>query len=170
MDYNKQATDFLQSTNTEMKVEFVENGIHFDGDKDTRDIYKVTFKRGNRSFSLRFGQSLVNSAKIVDTVTGNEFTLNGGRLKGKLNVIDTDRFGGSLMDLKEVKGTPPTAYDVLTCLQKYDVGSFEDFCSEFGYDTDSRSAKKTYKAVVKEFDNVCKLWSDEEIEQLQEIQ
>lgn len=81
MDYNKQATDFLQSTNTEMKVEFVENGIHFDGDKDTRDIYKVTFKRGNRSFSLRFGQSLVNSAKIVDTVTGNEFTLNGGRLR-----------------------------------------------------------------------------------------
>lgn len=28
--------------------------------------------------------------------------------------------------------------------------SFEDWASEYGYDTDSRSAKKTYKAVEKE--------------------
>lgn len=34
----------------------------------------------------------------------------------------------------------PTMYDVLTCLTKYDPDTFEDFCSEFGYDTDSRRA------------------------------
>ena len=65
--------------------------------------------------------------------------------------------------------TKPTMYDVLTCLQKYDVGTFEDFCSEFGYDTDSRAAERTYKAVLKEFAGVEKLFSDV-IEELQEIQ
>ncbi len=168
MDYNKQATDFLQSTGTEMKVEFIENGIHFDGEKDTRDIYKVTFKRGNRSFLLRYGQSIANSTKYVDKAnTGREYTFNGGALKGGYKVVNTTYLEEYC---RKVKGTPPTAYDVLACLQKYDVGTFEDFVNEFGYDEDSKRAHKTYKAVVKEFDNVCKLWSDEEIEQLREIQ
>ncbi|MBK5202134.1 MAG: hypothetical protein JJE45_00230 [Prolixibacteraceae bacterium] len=63
----------------------------------------------------------------------------------------------------------PTLYDVLTCLQKYDVGDFENFCSDFGYDTDSRTAERTYKAVCKEFAAVERLFSDI-IEELQEIQ
>ena len=67
------------------------------------------------------------------------------------------------------KGEKPTNYDILACLQKYDVGSFDDFCSEFGYDEDSRKAEKTYNGVCKEYNNVCKIWSEEEIELLQEI-
>jgi hypothetical protein len=63
----------------------------------------------------------------------------------------------------------PTMYDVLSCLQKYDVGSFEDFCSEFGYDTDSRKAERIYKALCKEYEAMCRLFSDEELELLSEI-
>lgn len=63
----------------------------------------------------------------------------------------------------------PTAYDILACLTKYDPGTFEDFCSEFGYDTDSRNAERTYKAVVKEWEAVNRLFTDEEIEELAEI-
>ncbi len=63
----------------------------------------------------------------------------------------------------------PSLYDVLTCLQKYDVGTFWQFCWEFGYDEDSRTAEKIYKAVCKEFENVERLFSDI-IEELQEIQ
>lgn len=66
--------------------------------------------------------------------------------------------------------TEPTAYDVLTCLTKYDPNTFEDFCSEFGYDEDSRKAEKIYDSVVDEYKNVAMLWNDEEIEQLAEIQ
>lgn len=66
-------------------------------------------------------------------------------------------------------GKTPNAYDVLSCLQKYDVGGLSDFCSDFGYDEDSKKAEKIYNAVCKEFDNVCKIWTDEEIERLQEI-
>jgi hypothetical protein len=55
----------------------------------------------------------------------------------------------------------PTAYDILTCLQ-LDVwsvtnnGSFEDFCSEFGYDTDSRKAEKTYNIILKQSEKLKK--------------
>jgi len=63
----------------------------------------------------------------------------------------------------------PTMYDVLTCLTKYDPETFENFCSEYGYDEDSRTAERTYKAVCKEYEAVDRLFSDV-MEELQEIQ
>ena len=65
---------------------------------------------------------------------------------------------------------PPSEYDVLACLTKYDVGTFEDFCSEFGYNSDSKTANKVYADVCKEYLNVCRIWVDSEIEELCEIQ
>ncbi len=64
-EYNKQAEQFLKETNTEFKVEFVKNGIYFDGDTEPRDIYLITLKRGKREFSFRFGQSIDNSKKKI---------------------------------------------------------------------------------------------------------
>lgn len=75
------------------------------------------------------------------------------------------KFGQSIASGAEV----PTMYDVLTCLQKYDVGTFENFCSYFGYDTDSIKAEKTYKAVQKESEAVERLFGDI-LNELQEIQ
>ena len=74
-------------------------------------------------------------------------------------------FGQSIAGAGEI----PTAYDVLSCLQKYDVGSFEDFCGDFGYDTDSKKAEKTYKAVCKEYESLCRLYSDDELQVMAEI-
>lgn len=68
----------------------------------------------------------------------------------------------------------PTEYDILTCLQKYEVGSFEDFVSEFGYEIDEpqdrRNAKHIYNAVCKEYEKVCRCFTPEQIEAMQEIQ
>ena len=75
------------------------------------------------------------------------------------------RFGQSIVN----RATTPDAYSVLACLQKYDVGSFVDFCGEFGYNIDSSQAEKTYKAVCKEFEMICKIWNEEERELLNEI-
>jgi hypothetical protein len=63
----------------------------------------------------------------------------------------------------------PDAYDVLACLTKYDIGTFDNFCADFGYDTDSRKAYKTYKAVLKEWKNVELLFTPDQLEQLQDI-
>ncbi len=76
-------------------------------------------------------------------------------------------FGQSLND-SDGK-TKPTAYDVLACLTNYDPDTFEEFCSSFGYDEDSRKAEKVYKAVCEEWSNIKILYSNEEIEKLQEI-
>ena len=51
----------------------------------------------------------------------------------------------------------------------YDPETFEDFCHSFGFDSDSRKAYKTYKAVMKEWKNIELLFTPEQIEQLQEI-
>jgi hypothetical protein len=77
----------------------------------------------------------------------------------------TFTFGQSLMKQSE----EPTMYDVLACLQKYDVGSFEDFCYGFGYNEDSKHAERTYKAVCKEYAAVRRLFTQEQIEELTEI-
>lgn len=77
------------------------------------------------------------------------------------------RFGQSINDsLANVK---PTAYDLLCCLTKYDPGTFDDFCSEYGYDEDSRSALKIYKLVLTDWRKVQKFFTDTELEELQEI-
>jgi hypothetical protein len=182
-EYEQQAQSFLDSTNTEFKAEFLKYDKHFDADKEKRDIYKITLKRGSREFSLNFGQSLNNS--------GLQFkNKNTGRV---YRVIETDKYFEILNKHKTSKSyqrmainqllpfpvascdeliypEAPTAYDVLACLTKYDPGTFEDFCSEFGYEEDSRSAEKTYNAVKDEYLNVCTLYNDEELELMAEIQ
>ena len=72
-------------------------------------------------------------------------------------------------------GEEPTAYDILTCLQKYEVGTFEDFCNDFGYELYNeeytgynRKSQRTYNAVVKEYNNVIRLFEDV-IDELAEI-
>ena len=174
--YEHQAIDFLNATETTFKAEFLKNDFHFDGDESKRDIYKITLKRGARKYSFNFGQSIAKSTKVADKLNGREFTMSGKSAGNhSYKYLYPERFPKNKAEarfgeFKIIDGTPPTAYDVLACLQKYDVGSFEDFCGDFGYDTDSRTALKTYKAVCKEYDKVCALWSDAEIEQLQEIQ
>ena len=74
------------------------------------------------------------------------------------------KFGQSINDgCKE-----PTIYDVLSCMQKSDVGTFENFCDEFGYDTDSRRAERVYKAVRVEWKAMERLFGDV-LDELQEI-
>jgi len=64
------------------------------------------------------------------------------------------------------KGRKPTAYDVLACLTTYDVGTFEDFCSEFGYDVFDDYGKRNYKnyclykSVNTEYKHVLDMFGD----------
>lgn len=75
----------------------------------------------------------------------------------------TFKFGQSI----QAGAKEPTFYDIFTCLQKSDVGSFNDFCGEFGYDS-SRKAERIYRAVGKEYDAVERLFGDI-LEEMQEI-
>lgn len=63
----------------------------------------------------------------------------------------------------------PTAYDVLACLTKSDPGTLENFCSEMGYDLDSKKAERIYNSVREEWENVFNFFTDEQLTELQNI-
>lgn len=170
--YEQQAAEFLAVTGTTFTAEFLENGFHFQDDKDVRDIYKITLKKGSRKYSFKFGQSIMNSQYYQDPIKERTYTLNGGCRTGNYSINDISKYQNSFgfgKQMKLIAGKQPTPYDVLACLTKYDPGTFEDFCGEFGYDTDSRKAYKTYKAVKREWENVAILFNDEQLDMLREI-
>lgn len=179
INYLKQAEDFLNETNSSLEVKFLKYDYHFPDDKEKRDIYKVTISRGNRKYSFNFGQSLNSSGQKW---LYGDFKRGVSHSKGKAFVIsfinphEKDGKEGEIISF--YSGTwdinknykIPSSYDILTCLEKYEVGSFEDFCSNFDYDTDSRKAEGIYKAVLNEYTQLCTLYSDKELEKMQEIQ
>lgn len=157
--YEQQAEDFLTKTKTTIEIEYIGHGMHFDDDKQTRDIYRFTIKKGERKYTATFGQSIVNSGTATaDHVFTDDYIRMGRPYPNK---------DGS--DYKQ-KRKAPRAYDILSCLTKSDPGTFEDFCADFGYNTDSRKAEKVYFAVQKEFKGVCSIWNEAEREQLADIQ
>ena len=81
------------------------------------------------------------------------------------------KFGNSVFNSGKgnVNFKEPDAYDILSCLTKYDVGSFNDFCDDYGYGRDSIKVKKIYDAVVDEFNSLKMLFTEEELEMLREI-
>jgi hypothetical protein len=68
-------------------------------------------------------------------------------------------------------GKAPTAYDVLACISSevYCPDDFEEFCSEYGYDTDSRKAEQTFKAVVKQAESLRRIFTSELLDKLAEV-
>ena len=68
------------------------------------------------------------------------------------------------------EGKRPRPYDILACLSLDNSSDFNDFCSSYGYDNDSRIAEKTYKAVQEQDENLERIFSVKELDKLQEIQ
>jgi hypothetical protein len=79
-------------------------------------------------------------------------------------------FWNSLNDVQT--GTGLSAYSVLASISSdaYCPDTFEDFCSEYGYDQDSRKAFSTFKKVSQFADKIKAFFTKEEIEALSEIQ
>lgn len=69
-----------------------------------------------------------------------------------------------------------TEYDILNafyCFVSDAVSgnySFEQFCSEFGYDTDSRQAEKIYRKCIKQYDRLSKIFDGDIYEFANELQ
>lgn len=80
---------------------------HFEDDKEERNCYTVTVKRGSDTIKFAYGDSIDNTQK----------------------------------------GKTPRLYDILCCCgSDYNCpDSFKKFCSEFGYDEDSRKAEQLHK-------------------------
>ena len=171
-EYDKQAADFLTKTGSTFKAEFVEHGLHFPQDKTPRDIYLITLGRNGREFVFNFGQSIKDSGYYIDRDTKHRILCDGTRPHGLPRA--TPEFIQQFCSWgahppKRHGAKKPSAYSVLACLQATDPGDFEEFCDNFGYDNDSRTAMTTYKAVRAEFMSLERLYSPDELEALGEI-
>ena len=143
--YVKQAKDFLESCNATMEIMYLGTEVNKDWDeKRERDTYMVNIRTPKGNMQVKFWDSINNTIKNSDFRRINKL-----RIK-------------------------PTAYDILSCLQKYDVGTIDDFVSEFGYEVnewaDVKRIQNIYNAVVKEYQDICRCFTPEQIETMQEIQ
>lgn len=131
-------------------------------------------------FGIKFRATLSDSKPALWEPAGHHYrvTLNhtkpchvgNGRSKnyGKHLVFD---FWGSKADMDN-KRTELSAYDVLACVSSdvHTPETFKEFCDEFGYDTDSIKAKQTFERANRFAKRLRDFFTQEEIEQLQEIQ
>lgn len=147
-DYEKQAEDFLNNYGLTLQAAFKgdkcppwDDEKHIHGDR-----YRVTIKR-----------------KVW---THTRLDSHG---EVRPNSVSFD-FWNSYRDSGE--GKTPTVYDVLSCISGdvYCADTFEDFCSEFGYDIDSRKAEQTYRRCKILASKLSRFFTDIEIRDLQEIQ
>lgn len=58
---NEAAREFLADCGVTMTARFDGHQKYFDDDKQARDVWRVTIRRGRKSFTVRFGQSILDS-------------------------------------------------------------------------------------------------------------
>lgn len=168
-EYEQQARDFAEKHNLTMTATYQGHYPRF-GNNITAN-YTITLSRPcKRPFTFTFSTSINDSWCYTD----DEKRLK--KHKGLPPGLDIDKFMLECLPqfafrryiISQTK-TAPSLYYVLTCLTKREPGPFEDFCADYGYDTDSRAAEKTWYAVKEEGRAVETLFSDC-LEELEEIQ
>lgn len=158
-EYEKQANDWAEKWGVTMTARKLGHFAFHEEDADTRDVYEIALTRDSRRMTFKFGQSLVDSRY--------DQTFSAGPYWRKLERLNEGTFA---LFFKH-RGKKPTMYDVIAGIQRQDPGTFEQFCGDFGYDTDSRKALQTYFAVQQEaadFRRLCR--DDVVIAEAEEIQ
>lgn len=180
-EYEQQALDFLIKTGTNLDVEFRYTGpVDWDTDGYHHDHYRVTLKRSGREFGFDFTDSRVNSLfrKIANTPgTPDDETLRQLR---KMDAATWRSFTENTSVFrprgfyKKWRNHKPTAYSVLACIGTYECGSFDDFCSDFGYNelpmSEYPRVMGIYAEVQRQSQELRRMFSEEELDMLRDIQ
>lgn len=159
MDYNKQAKDFLESCGVLFIAEkaIPQKSPRWSKDGKHGTHYSITLGKLKEKPSATVSYWGDAKDNLIHCSTVIEFSF--------WNSLEAKR----KVDYHESKSDKPREYDVLAGIYT-PVDSFEDFCSNFGYDTDSREAEATYHEVVELNKKLESIFTSEELEQLQEIQ
>lgn len=123
-------------------------------------------KSANATMTIKFYDMAINET-WGDKAYRNVYKAIIKTSKGQMTI----KFWDSIYNTSN--GIKPTEYDILACLQKYDVGTIDDFVNEFGYEVscwgDVKRIEKIYKGCKKEYANICRIFTPEQIEALCEI-
>lgn len=108
--------------------------------------WRVTLRRGNDTFPLEYscGSAHASLRRVPGWMPGEWVSC----VKDAANPKPS--FGHGVKVWCKVTPTPPTTEDVLDSLrsdaESVAWSTFEDWCLELGYDTDSRRAERSYHA------------------------
>jgi len=146
----------LADEKLEIKTEYVGTDFYFDGDNEKRAIIRVYILRNGKKIDFRFGLSIVDTNIL-------HFDFSNDRLCARLQNIGCE----TATDVKnaERKLVADLLYSVL-CSVKSEYScdnTFEDFCCDFGYDTDSRKAFATWQACLEQSRKLQTIFTQDEI-------
>ena len=195
-EYDLQAQKFLLEAGATITKKFKEYGVHFNDDVK-RNIWTVTIKTPRGSYTFEYGDSVLNSARftiddslknptsrrwlerLLDKIERNNsaifkpvinlkysWELTKGVLSSCIPYHQQHLVWGWLRFLNEIE---PSDYSILSCLNLFDWESFDDFCSEYWYSTDSIKSFDTYNKVIAQDRMLRKIFTDEQLQKLQEI-
>lgn len=182
-EYTEQADKFLTDHNLTFRAVFVgEDCPTFCEDAAKGNVLEVgTFPRKNHIHGSHWRLTIAAEKRGHFALDFWDSYDDAEARWTKQNHIEASRiyvpqmFGGKSQTLdlkhrsKKLRELKPSAYDMLACITKSEPGTFEDFCGDFGYDNDSRRAEGVYQAVVKEWRQVSKFFTAEELAEIQEI-
>jgi hypothetical protein len=126
-----------------VSVKVVGKTLYFADDKEERLTLQIYIIREKAEISFRFGLSLNDTEAFFGA-------------PGKPSEIAKKR--------QEVKNK--LLYSLLSCIGSdyYIPDTFEEFCDEFGYDTDSRKAEKIFKGALEQSKMLHTIFKEEEID------
>ncbi len=172
IELNQQDLDvaaYLKAQGIIYKAEFV--GTKKDQNWE-RDQFVVIFSNGKISESFDFSTGIGHRLSLI----GTNYKLSGKQIesvKTLKETIGTDRLDNTVIKLSSggyvVK---PTQASVLYCLlSDADLGSesFDDFCDNLGYNSDSIADFKTYQACMATAKQLRKIFTSEQRQALQEL-
>ena len=186
-EYDIQAEKFCKDTSIEIDKEYMGHTKRLYGQIAPTAEFKITISRINKSpmvfaYNDSVGESywaLDIKGWLLDRRQGRS-TLSrkvmlgdcysaASRLKGYKEVMA--KGGGTIQEAVTITQRVPqlSDYDALSCLSYCYCGCFEDFCSDFGYDTDSRRDVDIWLAVQKESADLARLFNEKELELLHDI-
>lgn len=141
----------LRALLADIYVGFRWDGIrkYFDDDKEESQCIVIKMKREGKEITFGFGMSINDTMLIQGKDISNNYFFKTPSISRNIREIKMDLL-----------------YSILACAfldyQFYD--NFEDFCMEFGYDTDSIKAEKTWIACKEQSRKLQKIFHEEEIE------
>lgn len=167
-EYEQQALDFLKSSNATIDIKLVGRTRNKNwNEKELRNLYDFTIKTPRGEMTGEFWDSIHDTE--IYYMTKEEYAKK--RFRCEFRYLTPGDQNKVHKELKEKKAKAvPTTYSILSCLTTYNPGTFKDFCIDFGYSDDSISALKIYHAVQEEWNNLCRIFTLEQLEQLAEIQ
>ena len=167
-EYEAQAKQFLEDCNATMEIKFIGKEVphYWLGETKPHNKYQFTIKTPKGKYTSYFWDSLRNTE--VSEMTAD--SLARKKYKAHYDVLRSHERTNVLRELRSIKANAiPTEYDILACVEKYGYDSFSDFCSEFGYSTDSISARETFLACGEEYAGLRRIFTEEQMEMLRGI-